>query len=241
MLANSLDGIVGALVAKRLMTSPEIPRIRHVLRFFAAVALGSAASAMVGAYGAAEALGGARYWREWQLWWAGNWLGSLCIAPVVMGWAVRWYKRELSAPPAPGRPSWRSSAACCSAMTIWVFSAPPGSVTTILDLPFILLAMVIVAAFRLPPRWCSTFAAAAALVASYFASRGLGPFAGDPSPFVRVDALQLYLATLVVINFMLTIVLLEMRNTVQLLRTSGERYHNFIEQSSEASMAHRAG
>jgi integral membrane sensor domain MASE1 len=36
VLANSLDGIVGALVAKRLMTSPEIPRIRHVLRFFAA-------------------------------------------------------------------------------------------------------------------------------------------------------------------------------------------------------------
>jgi signal transduction histidine kinase len=94
--------------------------------------------------------------------------------------------------------------------------------------------MVIVAAFRLPPRWCSTFVAAAAFVASYFASRGYGPFAGDPNAFMRVDALQLYLAMLVVINFMLTIVLLEMRNTVQLLRTSGERYHNFIEQSSEA-------
>src|ERR1700692_4401322 len=71
-------------------------------------------------------------------------------------------------------------------------------------------------------------------MASYFASRGLGPFAGSPNPFLRVGAVQLYLATLVVINFMLTIVLLEMRNTVQLLRTSGERYHNFIEQSSEA-------
>jgi signal transduction histidine kinase len=233
VLANSLDGIVGALVAKRLMTSPEIPRIRHVLRFFAAVALGSAASAMVGAYGAAEALGGARYWREWQLWWAGNWLGSLCIAPVVMGWSVRWYKRELSAPPAHMAELVFIGCALL-AMTIWIFSAQPGSITTILDLPFILLAMVIVGAFRLPPRWCTTFAAAAALVASYFASRGYGPFAGDPNPFMRVDALQLYLATLVVINFMLTIVLLEMRNTVQLLRTSDGRYHNFIEQSSEA-------
>jgi signal transduction histidine kinase len=233
VLASSLDGIVGALVAKRLMTSPEIPRIRHVLRFFAAVALGSAASAMVGAYASAEVLGGARYWREWQLWWAGNWLGSLCIAPVVMGWSVRWYKRELSAPPGPTAELVLIGCALL-AMTIWIFSAPPGSLTTILDLPFILLAMVIVAAFRLPPRWCSTFVAAAVLVASYFASRGYGPFAGDPNPFMRVDALQLYLATLVVINFMLTIVLLEMRNTVQLLRTSGERYHNFIEQSSEA-------
>jgi signal transduction histidine kinase len=51
---------------------------------------------------------------------------------------------------------------------------------------------------------------------------------------MRVDVLQLYLATLAVVSLMLTIVLLEMRNTVQLLRTSGERYHNFIEQSSEA-------
>ncbi|MGH9559907.1 MAG: sensor histidine kinase, partial [Terracidiphilus sp.] len=115
-----------------------------------------------------------------------------------------------------------------------VFSALPGSVTTFLDLPFLLLALVIVAAFRLPPRWCSSFAAVSALLASYYASRGYGPFAGDPNPFVRVDTLQLYLATFVVINFMLTIVLLEMRNTVKLLRTSGERYHNFIEQSSEA-------
>ncbi len=59
-------------------------------------------------------------------------------------------------------------------------------------------------------------------------------FADDPNPFVRVGAVQLYLATLVVITFMLSVVLLEMRNTVQLLRTSGERYHNFVEQSSEA-------
>lgn len=46
--------------------------------------------------------------------------------------------------------------------------------------------------------------------------------------------MQLYLATLVVITFMLSVVLLEMGNTVQLLRTSGEQYHNFVEQSSEA-------
>ncbi len=233
ILANSIDGIAGALVAKCLMKSPEIPRIRHVLRFFAAVAIGAAASAMLGAYGATLPLGGAHYWREWQLWWAGNWLGSLSVAPVVMGWAVRWHRPKFSAPPAPALEMILIGSAVLG-MTAWVFSARPGSLTTILDLPFILLAMVIVAAFRLPPRWCSTMTAAAVLIASYFASRGFGPFASDPNPFMRVDALQLYLATLVVINFMLSIVLLEKRNTLELLRTSGERYHNFIEQSSEA-------
>src|SRR5260370_41444438 len=72
------------------------------------------------------------------------------------------------------------------------------------------------------------------MLVTYFVCRGLVPFARNPSPFVQVGSLQLYLVALVVINFILTIVLLEMRKTVQLLRTSGERYHNFIEQSAEA-------
>jgi integral membrane sensor domain MASE1 len=112
VLANSLDAIVGALVAKRLMATPAIPRIRHVLQFFAAVALGAAASAVLGAFGSAQALGGAHYLRDWQLWWAGNWLGSLCVAPVVMAWRfgcgcanLRSRRRR--------RPRWRWSGARC--------------------------------------------------------------------------------------------------------------------------------
>jgi integral membrane sensor domain MASE1 len=85
IVANSLDGIVGALVASRLMATPHIPRVRHVLQFLGAVALGSTASATLGALGAVHLFGGAHYLREWQLWWTGNWLGSLCIASVVMG------------------------------------------------------------------------------------------------------------------------------------------------------------
>lgn len=231
--ANSLDGIVGAFVASRLMATPHVPRIRHVLQFLAAVALGSTASATLGALGAVQVVGGAHYLREWQLWWTGNWLGSLSIAPVVMGWTVRWRAPSLSAPGVPTA-ELVAIAVAVLGMTVWGFSAPPGSVPAIVDLPFILLALMIAAAFRMPPRWCATIAAAAALTASYYASRGLGPFAGDANPFVRVVTLQLYLATLVAISFMLTVVLLEMRNALQLLRTSGERYHNFIEQSSEA-------
>lgn len=231
--ANSLDGIVGALVASRLMSSPQIPRVRHVLLFLAAVALGATASATLGALGAVQVVGSAHYLREWQLWWTGNWLGSLSIAPVVMGWTVRWRVRSVSAPPASAA-ELAAIGLAVMGLTMWVFSRAPSSAPAIVDLPFVLLALIIAAAFRMPPRWCATFAAAAALTASFYASRGLGPFAGDPNPFVRVVTLQLYLATFTAISFMLTVVLLEMRNALELLRTSGERYHNFIEQSSEA-------
>ena len=101
-------------------------------------------------------------------------------------------------------------------------------------MPFSILALIVVAAFRFPPRWSALLAAAVALLASYYASRNLGPFAGDPSAFVRVGAAQLNIAAIVVINFMLTVVLLEMRNAFSQLRTSEERYRSFIEQSSEA-------
>jgi signal transduction histidine kinase len=231
-LANSIDATVGAFVAQRLIRAPQIPQIRQVLQFIAAVALGAAASAVLGAYGAAP-VGAAQYLREWQLWWAGNWLGSLCITPMVVGWAVRWRAPALSAAPAAAVEV-AVLAAALFGMTIWVFSASPDSVSPILNPPFILLALVIVTAFRLPPRWSATLAGVTALMASYFASRGLGPFAGYLNPFVRVGAVQLYLAALVVINFMLAVVLLEMRNTLRLLSASGERYRNFVEQSSEA-------
>ena len=232
-IANSVDGMVGAFIASRLIPTPRVPRMRNVLLFIASVAVGAAASAVVGAFGTTRVFGGPEYVREWQLWWAGNWLGSLCIAPIVMGWAVRLRARQHSAPAGPAVEMMLIGFAML-AMTSWIFSAPPGGVTTILDMPFVLLALVVIAAFRMPPRWSTGLVAASVILAAYFASRGLGPFAGDPSPFVRVGAAQLYLATLAVINFLLTVVLLEKRNAYQLLRTSDERYRNFIEHSSEA-------
>ena len=232
-LANSIDGMVGAAIALRFMVEPQIPRVPNMLRFIAAVAIGAGAGAVLGAFATSHTLGGAHYFRDWQLWWAGNWLGSLCIAPVMMSWAVRLRVRELSAPPAPLLELLLVGAALL-AMTIWVFSAPPSRITTILDMPFSILALIVVAAFRFPPRWSTLLAALVAMLASYYASRNLGPFAGDPSPFVRVGAAQLNIAAIVVINFMLTIVLYDMRNAFSQLRTSEERYRHFIEQSSEA-------
>jgi signal transduction histidine kinase len=232
-LANSIDGMVGAFVASRLISTPRVRRLRNVMLFMASIAIGSAAGAVVGAFATTHMLGGPAYLRELQLWWAGNWLGSLCIAPIVMGWAVRLRAREYSAPAGPAVEMMFIGFGML-AMTSWVFSAPPGGVTTILDMPFVILAFMVIAAFRMPPRWSSILAAATAILVSYFASRGLGPFAGDSNPFVRVSAVQLYLATLVAINFLLTVVLMEKRNAFQLLRTSDERYRNFIEHSSEA-------
>lgn len=92
-LANSIDAIVGALVAKRVVVDRKVPRLRNVVLFIAATAIGATVSSVLGAFGSTHAVGSAEYWRELQLWWAGNWLGSLTVAPVLMSW-IRFRTRE---------------------------------------------------------------------------------------------------------------------------------------------------
>jgi integral membrane sensor domain MASE1 len=185
--ANSVDAIVGATIAIRLIRQPAQPRIRQVIAFFAAAGLGAAASALLGAFCAVHVLTDPNYWHQWQLWWAGNWLGSLAITPVALTWAIRWRLPDLAVRKFR-LPELVVTAAVLIGMTEWIFSAPPASLslTTFLQLPPMLLALLVVAAFRLPPRWSTTLAAAVVLLAAYLSSQELGPFVAEPDPFARI-------------------------------------------------------
>jgi signal transduction histidine kinase len=224
---------VAALVARRLIAAPSMRQIRQVLGLIAAVALCAAASAFLGAYASIHTSSGTHFFRQWQLWWANSWLGSLFLAPVLLTWALRRPKQGDSSPP-PAAQDLALIGCALLGFTCWLFASPPAALSPILHPPVLLLALVIVAAFRLPPRWATLLTALCCLIGAYFASRRLGPFAGDPNPFARIGALQLYLSTLIVIDFILGAALVEMRDTVALLRRSEERYRNFVEKSSEA-------
>jgi signal transduction histidine kinase len=232
-VANSVDALVAAVVARRLIAAPSMRQIRQVLQLIAAIALGAAVSAILGAYASIHTSVGAHFFRQWQLWWANSWLGSLFLAPVLLTWAVQRPVSGDSSPPTAIRELVLIGCALLG-LTCWLFASPPAALSPILHPPVLLLALVIVAAFRLPPRWAASFTALCVLIGAYFASRRLGPFAGEPNPFARIGALQLYLSTLIVIDFMLAVGLVEIRDTVALLRRSEERYRNFVEKSSEA-------
>jgi signal transduction histidine kinase len=232
-VANLVDATTGALLAKRLISDASLPRVPVVVRLVGAWAFGAAVGALVGAIGAVRALEDATYLNQWQLWWAGNWLGALAVAPVAITWTARWR--------APARAVVPVRAVECAMLavvllgaTAWIFSVPSGSPASLLHLPFLLIAILVVIAFRVPPRWAVTLGAGATLLAAAFASRGLGPFSGDPSAFGRVVALQMYLATIAVFTFMLSTVLLEKRRTLEALALGAERYRNFVARSSEA-------
>jgi integral membrane sensor domain MASE1 len=71
---------------KPLVRQPAQPRIRQVIAFFAAAGLGAAVSALIGAFCAVHVLTDENYFHQWRVWWAGNWMGSLEIAPVALTW-----------------------------------------------------------------------------------------------------------------------------------------------------------
>jgi signal transduction histidine kinase len=215
--ANSIDAIVGAVVVRRLIAAPSMRQIRQVLQLIAAIGLGAAVSAILGAYASIHTSAGTHFFRQWQLWWANSWLGSLFLAPVLLTWVLQRPAPGDSSAPAGIRETVLIGCALLG-FTCWLFASPPAALSPILHPPVLLLALVIVAAFRLPPRWATSFTALCVLTGAYFSSRGLGPFAVDPDPFARIGALQLYLSTLIVIDFMLAASLVEMRDTVALLR-----------------------
>lgn len=232
-VANSVDGVVGAIAARRLINAPATAEVRRVLKLLAAIAIGSAAGALIGAYASIHTSVGAHFLRQWQLWWAGTWLGSLFVAPVVLSWAVRLRLPQRAAgPPAPLDLVLTGGALL--GITYWTFSSPPGAFSSIFQSPVLVLALAVLAAFRMPPRWSTALTALSVLIAAYYSSRHWGPYANDSDPFTRISKVQLSLAALIVINYMLVIVLFEIRNTVRLLRRSEQRYRNFVEKSSEA-------
>jgi signal transduction histidine kinase len=231
--ANSVDAIVGASLQRHWVTDPALPRIKQVLVFLGSTSLGAGAGAFLGAMVSSRALGDPRYWHDWQIWWAGNWLGSLTTAPVVLLWWIRYRTPSLSV-------RHRSYAEAVMigggilAATLWVFSAPPGGLSTIFDLPSSIFALLVLAAFRLPPRSVALLSASVVVVAAYYSGHHLGPFAAGVDPFARVGALQLYLATVVIVTLMMSVVLLEIQGALVLLKASEERYQHFVELSTEA-------
>ncbi len=92
-LANAIDAVVGASIARVLIPDISKVRTRQALAFIGATALGAAAGALFGASVNMMDGGNGFALREFlhkaQIWWAGNWLGHLTVAPVVFCWLSR--------------------------------------------------------------------------------------------------------------------------------------------------------
>jgi PAS domain S-box-containing protein len=91
-VGNTLEALVGSTLLRRADVRPALDRVRDVLAF---IALGCALSPVVAATNGVTALwaagdvDGADYGSQWLLWWIGDAMGALIVAPLILVWSRR--------------------------------------------------------------------------------------------------------------------------------------------------------
>jgi signal transduction histidine kinase len=232
-LANCIDAAVGAAVVLALIEEPGQVRTRQTLQFMLATAIGSLAGALLGAWvNTSPFFSPLDYLHQLQIWWAGNWLGSLTVAPLVFCWLSPMRTRI----PELALRSVTELIALTAVLTLaslYVFSVPWGGARTIFQLPFVLMVLMVCAAYRLPPRWAATLVTLTVSLCVYQAAHRRGPFV-NVDTFVRTAQVQVFLASMAAMTFVLAILRIEKRIALGRLRESDYRYRSFVELNSEA-------
>jgi signal transduction histidine kinase len=233
VLANAIDAMVGASIARWLIRDRSQVRTTQTLQFIFAAAVGSLAGALLGAAVNFSSFYSAQdYLQQFQVWWVGDWLGSLAVAPVVFCWCIP-VRKDFPELALRSRVELLVLAAVLTLASFYVFNSMPGGAASVLQLPIIMFALLVYAAYRLPPRWAATLAMGMAMLCAELASEFKGPFVAV-DPFSRTAQVQAFLVSAAAVTYVLGTALAEMRITLGRLGESESRYRNFVDLSTEA-------
>jgi PAS domain S-box-containing protein len=201
-IGNTLEAIVGAGLVNRLARGSEVfERAQDIFSFTLLAALASPViSATIGVTSLAVA--GLATWPQygsiWLTWWLGDVTGALIITPLLVLWVthprVLWSARQFA-----------EAAALLAALLIlalFVFEGlSPWSLKNY-PLEFLVLPVVVWAAFRFGQREAITVTALLSGVAIWATLQGLGPF-GRQTPSESLLLLQTYLGTAAITGLVL--------------------------------------
>jgi len=175
---NTLEAIAGATLVRRYIADapPYFDRVRNVVKFVAGAALCSTVAATIGVI--SLALEGAVPWPEfvqnWWTWWHGDTAGIIIVTPLILNWKLR---HDIVWSPA------KKLEAAGLAFSLWltaylVFGNGTRYFSS-LPLTFLILPLIIWAAFRFSRREVTTAGAVVCFIAVWFTVEHRGPFAQD--------------------------------------------------------------
>jgi serine phosphatase RsbU (regulator of sigma subunit)/anti-sigma regulatory factor (Ser/Thr protein kinase) len=165
---NTLEGLAGAYLLRRVGFRPSLERVRDVLALLAlAGAASTAVAATVGVTSLliGDEIGAANFGSVWRVWWLGDMGGDLLVAPVIMVAATHWPYRR-----APGH----SLEAVALAAAVGGVSAVVLTQRT--SLAYLLFPVLIWAALRFWQPGAVAVSLAIASVAVVVTESGEGPF-----------------------------------------------------------------
>jgi PAS domain S-box-containing protein len=94
-VGNTLEALVGAALLRRVRFSPHLERVRDVLALVVLAAAGSTAVAATNGVTTLWVSGNLSdsYGAGWLLWWSGDAMGNLIVAPLLLLWlSAPWWK-----------------------------------------------------------------------------------------------------------------------------------------------------
>src|SRR5256886_2152820 len=226
---NAAEATVAAYLlrhrAGQHVTLDDLAGVRTLVGVAAPV--GALASAPVGVttLWLAHVVPGAGVWSALSLWWAGDYLGALVVAPVFLTWLpdVRIGRRtalELSLV---------VGGAVLAIMAIFGGLLPP-SLLPPAEYPFLLFPFVIGAALRFGPRGASLLTLTVATLAVGYTVRGGGPFVMQTVPSTNT-AIMLYIGILAITGLSLGPATARQERAERGLREANERLAAVIQSS----------
>jgi PAS domain S-box-containing protein len=215
---NTLEALAGAWLLRRAGFSHDIDRLRDVLSLVVLVAVGATAiSATVGV--TSLCVGGVQPWTRfedlWIVWWLGDAMGALLVAPLLLTWQ-RWRWSQWSA----------ARAAECAVLFVGlavtarlVFGQADVDQGRLHPYSYVLFPFVIWAALRFGQRGSSLAVLASAAVATWATVHGRD-LIGAPGTALSLVYLQGYMGVVAVTGLMLGAAMSE-RNRAEGHRSAG--------------------
>ena len=201
---NTLEALAGAVLVQRYIASsqPYFDRVRNVVKFVACAALCATVAATIGVV--SLALGGVVSWPEfvqnWWTWWHGDAAGIIIVTPLILNWKLRhnitW---------SPVKILEAAGFAFSLLLTSYLVFGNGTRNFSSLPLTFLILPLIIWAAFRFSRREVTTAGAVVCSIAVWYTVEGRGPFAQDTLN-LSLLLLLAFISTIVATGLMLSAV-----------------------------------
>jgi PAS domain S-box-containing protein len=233
-VANCTESVAAAWVVTTI-AGPRVAlrTLREVMAVvFGAAVVSNAVTALLGAIVLARG-GRSSYWSAWSVWWTGDGMGMLIVAPAILAWAGVIRARERVS-----RAMLMEAGIVLAAIAVvgpFVLWGPPLAAPTPARDPYLLFPLLLWMAARFGPLGATTGTLLLAGIAQWGGAHAVGPFgATGAAPLERVHAIYSYLALASVSTLIPASILAERRNAEQALRQSESRFRQLAEHIQEA-------
>ncbi|HEV8306648.1 MAG TPA: MASE1 domain-containing protein, partial [Methylomirabilota bacterium] len=207
-IGNTLEAVTGAWLLHRVAGfGKSLDRLQDALGLVVLAALGSTTvSATLGS--AALVLGGLQPWtafgRLWWVWWLGDAMGDLVMAPVLLTWATAGRRPPLFRLAEAG-----ALIASLVAVSLVVFAGPFTRITSSYPLEYVVFPFVMWAALRFGQLGTTTVTFVASAIAIWGTVNGFGPFAKGTTVHESLILLQIFMGVVAVSGLLLAAVMNE--------------------------------